>query len=343
MRLDFLCSAFRRLSDRVLLLALLCAVSLAAAQEPQAPKPKRPPTLDEMEEQFRDKVEIRRDQPYAGGGNSFQMVDVYLPKQRNSERPLPVVVFIHGGGWTANPRSRWLFMARACDYAASGNFVAVCVGYRSSDKAVWPAQIHDCKAAIRWVRGRAKELNIDPDRIGVAGGSAGGHLALLIGTSGNVNALEGDIGEFTSLPSNVRCVVNICGPVDLTKPVCTGSSAKLLEGLVTKMLGGTVEEKPEAARAASPIMYVSAATPPILTIHGTKDSLVDFQQSVCFHEAMKTAGAKSLLVSMVDVDHNFSAGVETLNRIRKFFDIHLRDETGEVSTTPIPRSQAIAP
>lgn len=337
MRLDLSSLAPGRLGGRIVLASLLFHVSFASAQDATAPR--RPPTFAEIAERYRDQVEIRRDQVYASGGNRFQMVDVYLPKQRKSDRPLPVVAFVHGGGWAGG--SRLFFTARACDYAATGDFVAVCVGYRLTSEASWPAQIHDCKAAIRWIRGHAEELNVNPDRIGVFGGSAGAHLAALLGTSGNVVRLDGDLGEFTNLPSRVQCVVNICGPADLTKPVCTGRSAALLVELVTKLLGGTIEEKPDVAREASPITYVSAATPPMLTIHGTKDSLVDFQQSVAFDEALKKAGAKSLLVPMLDVDHNFSAGAETLRRIRQFFDIQLRDSPGEVSTTPIPRSEAI--
>lgn len=312
--------------------AIICGQVLA-----QSP---RPPTPDEIAEQYRDTVEIRRDQPYAAGGDQFQMVDVYLPKKRNTEQPLPVIAFIHGGGWGGG--TRLFFAARACDYAASGDYAAVCVGYRLTDKSTWPAQIHDCKAAIRWIRGHAKDLNVDADRIGVFGGSAGGHLAALVGTSGNVDLLDGDLGEFTALPSRVRCVVNICGPADLTKPVCTSRAAEeLIAGLVTKLLGGTIVEKPAAAREASPITYVSSATPPILTIHGTKDSLVDFEQSVRFDEALKKAGAKSLLVPMTGVDHNFRAGKETLRRIRQFLDLHLRDIPAEISSEAIPRSEAI--
>lgn len=322
----------------VSLLLLLFVGQTIVAQE--APKPKRPPTPAEIAEQYRETIEIRRDLPYAAGGNRFQMVDVYLPKRRNTERPLPVIAFVHGGGWVGG--NRQFFTARACDYAATGDYGAVCIGYRLTSEATWPAQIHDCKAAVRWIRGHAKELNLDGERIGLFGGSAGGHLVALLGTSGNVTALDGDLGEFTNLPSRVRCVVNICGPADLTKPVSTSRTGReMLAGLVTKLLGGPIEEKAETAREASPITYVSAATPPILTIHGTKDSLVDFQQSVLFDEALRKAGAKSLLVPMQDVDHSFSAGDETLGRIRKFFDIELRDLPGEVSIEPIPRSEAI--
>lgn len=325
-------------------LLLSIAVQSVVAQEAPpaqaAPKPKRPPTPAEIAETFRETVEIRRDLPYAAGGNRFQMVDVYLPKRRNTERPLPVIAFVHGGGWAGG--NRQFFTARACEYAATGDYAAVCIGYRLTGEASWPAQIHDCKAAVRWIRGHAQELNLDAERIGLFGGSAGGHLVALLGTSGNATALDGNLGEFTNLPSRVRCVVNICGPGDLTIPVSTSRAGReLIADLVTKFLGGPLDEMAETARAASPITYVSAAAPPILTIHGTKDSLVDYQQSVRFDEALRQAGAKSLLVPLLDVDHNFSAGDEVLARIRKFFDIELRDAAGEVATRPIPRAEAI--
>src|SRR6185312_14632673 len=106
--------------------------------------------------------------------------------------------------------------------ATSGKYVTASVGYRLSAETKWASQIHDCKAAIRWLRGHAKELNIDPDHIGVTGASAGGHLSTLLGLTGGVKELEGTIGENTDQSSRVTCVVNVCGPSDMTTPLMQG-------------------------------------------------------------------------------------------------------------------------
>lgn len=323
----------------VFVVSFLVAVETTAFAQ-STPQKKRPPTPDEILAQHHETVEVHRDQPYAEGGDRRQMVDVYLPKQRKSDRPLPVVVFIHGGGWVGGTRS--FFTSRACDYASSGEYAAVCIGYRLADQAAWPAQLHDCKAAVRWIRAHAEELNLDPEHIGAFGGSAGAHLALMLATTGDRKELAGDLGEFLEQPSQINCVVSICGPTDLTKPVCSGRSAEMLNGLVAKLLGGTIEEKPDAAREASPIKHLSRQTPPILMLHGDKDSLVDFDQSAQFRAAAEKAGASALLIPLIGVDHNFSASAETLGRVRQFFDKHLRGAAIEVLSEPIQRQDAIA-
>src|SRR6185295_8510822 len=134
-------------------------------------------------------IELRLDQPYAGNSNPKQMVDVYLPKKRNGDKPLPVVAYIHGGGWINGDRIG--YSSAAIQLARTGDYAAVAVGYRLTKEAHWPEQIYDCKAAIRWIRGHAKEYNLDADHIGVWGSSAGGHLSSLLGTSGDVKELEG--------------------------------------------------------------------------------------------------------------------------------------------------------
>ena len=327
-----------RISLSLASLIVLTTIVPAPAETPE--KRKRPEMPAEIATRYADTVEIRRDLPYAGNTNPRQMVDVYLPKKRTSDRPLPVVAFVHGGGWGGG--NRQFFTERACDLAASGEYVAVGVGYRLTNEAHWPAQIHDCKAAIRWIRGHAQELNIDTNRIGAFGGSAGGMLVSLLGTSGNVTTLDGNLGPFTNLSSRVACVVNICGPCDLTVPLCTGRMAVSISSNVTSLLGGPLPDKLDVAREASPLTYISKDTPPILTIHGKHDSLVDFQHSVRFDAALKQAGASSLLVPLEGVDHNFAAGQEPLRRIRQFLDLHLRGIPAEISTAIIPRAEAVA-
>ena len=163
----------------------------------------------------KNQVELRLDQPYAGNENAKQRVDLYLPKKRNTDKPLPVVALIHGGGWVNGDRLG--YAAAAIQFSRTGDYAAVTVGYRLTKEAHWPAQVYDCKAAIRWIRAHAKEFNLDPDKIAVMGSSAGGHLSSLLGTSGDVKVLEGDLGPNTTFSSRVQCVVNLCGPEDFTQ------------------------------------------------------------------------------------------------------------------------------
>ena len=130
------------------------------------------------------------------------------------------------GGWSGGVRM--MYANTAAQLASTGQYAAVSVGYRLSGDAngKWPAQIHDCKAAIRWIRGHAKQFNLDPTRIAVAGSSAGGHLVSLLGTSGDVKELEGDLGPWTKESSRVTCVLNLCGPQDFTKALMFDKEGK---------------------------------------------------------------------------------------------------------------------
>lgn len=281
-------------------------------------------------------VEVRLDQPFAGTDNPRQMLDLYLPKARKSDQPLPVVAFIHGGGWLRGDRSG--SASGAISLARTGRFAAVSIGYRLSVEARWPAQIYDCKAAIRWIRAHAKELNLNPDKIAVWGSSAGGHLASLLGTSGDVKELEGALGPNTAFSSRVACVVNWCGPQDMAKPLMFDKEGKpvLKDEAVAGLLGGTYEEKPAEARAASPLTYVTADDPPFLTAHGTLDQRVDYANAGWIHEALKKAGVPSLLIPIAGGDHGSVSHPELKKRSEQFVALHLLGEAQEISVEPIP-------
>ena len=308
------------------LLAALCATA-AFAQE----KPKPAPFREDLEKRFGEKVDIRLDQPYAGTTNKFQMLDLYLPKHRADDKPLPVVVHIHGGGWSGGNRTG--YGGQAAGLAATGKYAAVSVGYRLSAEAKWPSQIHDCKAAIRSIRGHAKEFNLDADHIGATGGSAGGHLVALLGLTGGVKELEGSLGEFTSLSSAVTCVVNVCGPTDMTTVLIPGATTD--DPAVSGLLGGPVKDMLDAAKAASPLTYVTASAVPIMTIHGTKDMRVNFTNAEKLDAALKKAGTTSLLIPVTDAGHGVPFGPELNARVQQFWEMHLRGVKSEISTTPI--------
>jgi len=283
-----------------------------------------------------ERVEVRPDIAYASSDHPRQTLDLYLPAERARDRLLPVVVFIHGGGWQNGSKASgkgWLE-----PYAASGEYAAVSIGYRLAGDARWPAQIHDCKAAIRWIRAHAAEHGLDPGRIGVAGSSAGGTLATLLGTSGGVPALEGEIGAHPRESSRVNCVVNLFGRMDfLAEPESARAApaqAEALRGRLRLLFGGPLEEKSDLARAASPITHITPDDPPILTLHGTLDALVPFAQATRFDTAMRHQGRSHLLIYLNGFGHGFR-NAEADRRARQFFDLHLRGQPGDILSTPI--------
>lgn len=325
---------FSRLSVAVIL--ILIAAPLLRAQDAAAAKQQAVDACDKLG------IELRLDQPYAGNTNPRQQVDLYLPKKRLDDKPLPVIVWIHGGGWKNGDRlqqSRLIqFLMRGADGSSLGRYAGVSVGYRLTDEAGWPAQIHDCKAAIRWIRGHAREHGLDPDRIGVIGASAGGHLASLLGTSGDVKELEGTLGEFPALSSRVACVVNLCGPQDFTKGIMLDRSGQPVpnDPRVVALLGGTIIEKHDVAVAASPVTWVTADDPPFLTIHGTADAVVHFSSHAkAIHTALQQARVSSSLLSVIGGDHGSPAKIEPLQRTLPFFDKHLRGLDTKIDLTPI--------
>lgn len=281
-------------------------------------------------------VEARLDQPYAGNDNAKQRVDVYLPKKRSSDKPLPVVALIHGGGWVNGDRLG--YAAAAIQFARTGDYAAVGIGYRLTKEAKWPAQVYDCKAAIRWIRAHAKEFNLDPDKIAVMGSSAGGHLSSLLGTSGDVKELEGDLGPHTSFSSRVQCVVNLCGPEDFTKALMFNPEGKpiLKDDAVIGLLGGNYEEKHAEAVAASPVTHVTKDDPPFITFQGTKDQRVAFLHAEAIHAALQKAGVPTLLVPITDGGHGSVSHPEVIKRGQQFIGKTLRGVDTKIDTTPIP-------
>ncbi|MDB6074487.1 MAG: Carboxylesterase [Verrucomicrobiaceae bacterium] len=289
-----------------------------------------------LEVAAKSQVEVRLDQSYADNSNPKQMLDLYLPRKRNSEKPLPVVAFIHGGGWIHGDRIG--AASGAIQMARTGDYVAVSVGYRLTNEAHWPEQIYDCKAAIRWIRGQAKEFNLDADHIAVWGSSAGGHLSSLLGTSGDVKELEGREGSFITQSSRVTCVVNLCGPQDFTKALMFDKEGKpvVQDDAVIGLLGGTYEEKHAEAIAASPLTYVTKDDPPFLNAQGTKDQRVAYANAEWIHAALNKTGVPSLLIPITDGGHGSVSNPELNKRAVQFVGMHLRGIKAEIDTSPIP-------
>jgi len=273
---------------------------------------------------------------YAGSGTARQVLDLYLPAARTTSAPLPVIVFIHGGGWVGGSRSAGRPVLQP--YVASGDYAAVSVGYRLAGESVWPAQVHDCKAAIRWIRAHAGQYGLDPAKIGVMGTSAGGTLATLLGVSGGVADLEGAVGPDRGESSWVACVVNRFGRINfLAEPESARSSpaqAGALAGRLRLLFGGTLEEKAELARRASALNHLTADDPPILTVHGTADPLVPYVQAEELAAAAQRAGVSHDLLPMQGFGHGLQSAEED-RRVRAFFDRHLRGVPAVLDLTPI--------
>lgn len=273
-------------------------------------------------------VKAMRDISYAGTDHPRQRLDLYLPKVPASGR-LPLVVFIHGGGWQNGDKAAGA--GRVIPFVRSGEFVGASIGYRLSGDATWPAQIHDCKAAIRWLRGNAKEYGIDPDRIAVIGSSAGGHLVAMLGTSGDVAAVEGSLGAFLDVSSRVTCVVDFFGPANLLTMGDFPSSIdhNAATSPESKLLGGAVLEHPDAAREASPETHITGDDAPFLILHGTDDRIVPYDQSVQFDAALRAAGVESELISVEGGGHGGFDSPDTEAHVHAFLDRHLLGRAGD--------------
>jgi acetyl esterase/lipase len=232
---------------------------------------------------------------YVVDGGPEQQIDLYIPTDRKGE---PLVVYVHGGGWkhgdkagdSINPNNlQWLWQG----YAMAS------INYRLAPGAWWPAQIQDCKAAIRWLKAHAGEYGYDPQRVGVVGESAGGHLAAMLGTTTGIKTFE--VGENLEFTSDITCAVNLFGPTDLTR----------LPWAAATLLGSAGEQNPDLVRGASPTFYVHKDEAPMLLVHGTGDKLVPYDQAEALADAMDKCNAPYHFHAVIGGGHNpyFGLGV----------------------------------
>ena len=248
------------------LAVMLAWAALVVAQEPSAASG----------------VRVFRDLPYVEGGHEQQRLDLYLPEKADARRPL--VVWVHGGGWEAGRKedspAQWL---------VGKGYAVASINYRLSQHAVFPAQIQDCKAAIRWLRANAAKYGLDPNRVGVAGDSAGGHLVALLGTTDGAKELEGSQGNLDQ-SSRVQAVVDFYGPTDFVS--WDPRFSNYAYAVITRLIGGPPHENKEKARKASSVAYVNKDSAPFLILHGDKDGIVPLAQSRELAEALKKAGVE---------------------------------------------------
>ncbi len=261
-------------------------------------------------------VKVFRDLEYVQGGHERNRLDLYLPEK--TDRLLPVIVWIHGGGWRNDSKEN----PPGVGFASMGYGMAS-INYRLSQHAQFPAQIQDCKAAIRWLRANANKYNLDPGHIGVWGASAGGHLVALLGTTGGVKELEGTGGNLDQ-SSRVQAAVDLFGPTDF---LTIGHPLNDPGGPVAPLIGGPPQDNKDKAAKASPITYVGKDAAPFLILHGDKDNLVPVHQSELLAEALKKVGVEVTLQILPGAGHGgppFSSPAN-LKLIADFFNKHLRN------------------
>ncbi len=254
-----------------------------------------------------------------GGGRPLYM-EILRPHDLPGD-PLPVLVFIHGGGWRGG--DRFGSLPRLAPFAQRGYFCAS-IEYRLSGEAIFPAQIEDCKCAIRFLRAQCGKYHLNPGKIGVWGSSAGGHLVALLGTSGGVAALEGT-GGWPEQSSRVQAVCDWYGPADLLN---TEGLSQIRHGAPGSpealLLGGSVAERKELAALASPVTHVSADDPPFLIMHGDQDRTVPIRQSELLYDALKKAGVDATFVTIPGAGHGFGQTPGIMGTVVEFFDKRLK-------------------
>lgn len=237
---------------------------------------------------------------YGTGGGRDLALDVLRPSDLG-DAPRPAVLWLHGGGWREGSRDQHANAA-----LAARGFVTATASYRLSGEATFPAQIHDVKAAIRFLRASAGRWNIDPDRIGIWGYSAGAHLAALAALTPNMAELEGDGGN-AGVSSAVAAAALLAPPADFTRSWAAMSDFPPHPGWEANsaFLGGDVSDPAvrERARLASPIVHASAAAPPVLVVHGRRDEIVPVAQGRSLVERLRETGADARLLELPDDDH----------------------------------------
>jgi acetyl esterase/lipase len=245
------------------------------------------------------------------------LLDIARPAA--GDGPFPVVVFLHGEGWRAGKRQD---MSHFIEGVARMGYAGVTPDYRLVPAARFPAQVEDCKAAIRWLRANAGKYHLRADRIGVVGFSAGGHLASMLGVTRKIDGFD-DSGDNLNQPSAVQAVVSFFGPTDFP---ARDFPPDLTRAVIEPFLGGSFGERAEIYSRASPINYVTQYAPPFLFFHGSADELIPVAQSIHMAEKLKTAGVSVEVNVMEGERHGFSdAGNQrSMRRMLDFLDANLK-------------------
>ncbi|MES2796424.1 MAG: alpha/beta hydrolase [Bacteroidota bacterium] len=249
---------------------------------------------------------------YVGDGIVGHRLDIHLPKK--GKAPFPIVVVVYGSAFFSNSSKGNTFKEGWGQKLLENGFAVVSINHRSSADAIFPAQIQDVKAAIRFVRANSTQFSLDNRFIGITGWSSGGHLSALVGTTNSIKKdkingldidIEGNLGKYTQTSSQVNAVVDWFGPTDFLIMDKCGStmSHDHPKSPESSLIGGAIQENKEKTALANPISYVNKMNPPFLIFHGDKDPLVPHCQSEKLFEKLKSSRVKSELIIIPDGQH----------------------------------------
>jgi acetyl esterase/lipase len=264
-----------------------------------------------------DGTAVYRDLSYVTDGHTLQKLDLYVPKSRN---PVPLILYVHGGGFRGGDKGE----QNPIPFVSDG-YAFASINYRLSQNAIFPAQIEDCKAAVRWLRSNAAKYKLDPERFGAWGTSAGGHLVAMLGTAGEIRVF--DVGENPEVSSRVQAVADYFGPTDFLQM----DAHRLDGGMVhnspgspeSALIGGPLQQNQDKAARANPITYITPKAPPFFIAHGDRDPLVPHHQSVLLEAALKAAGVPVSFYTVKGGGHGFRNATADEKR-RDFFARYLK-------------------
>jgi acetyl esterase/lipase len=298
---------YRLLTAFALFVAL--AVPLLGQQPKENGKAKAQP-------QIPPGVTYEKDIEFGRGGDTALHIDIARPEK--ADKPLPCIVVIHGGGWRGGNFK--VHVPQILDFAKQG-YVAATVQYRLVPSGQWPAQIEDVKCAVRYLRANAGKYGIDREHLGAVGFSAGAHLSMLLGVMDEKDGLEGAGGN-ADQSSKVQAVVAYFGPTDLAQ----ADFPEAVHGMIRDFLGGTLDDKPQAYKAASPIHYVDKSDAAMLLFQGTKDVLVPYNQAYLMADAMTKAGVAGRVELLLGANHGWGGSdmARTMSETKVFFDEWLK-------------------
>jgi len=301
--------------------------------EPETPPPTPPPGFESQEaamaavlagkvplvqppSEMPPAVAETKDIEYGKVGDRALLLDLYLPK--DSTEPLPGIIFIHGGGWKKGDRGDYKYYTVL--YAQEG-YACATISYRFSTEAKFPAAVEDAKCAVRWMRANAARYNIDPNRIAVLGGSAGGYLSMMVGYTADDPSFEGSGGN-NDVSSAVQAVIDFYGPTDLTT-----EKARTFPDVID-FIGKSYDEAAEMYVKASPITHAKKGCPPTLIFDGTIDELVPVAQAEALAEKLRTNGVPCELEVLQGWPHTMDAAQPANDYCRYFLDRFLREYLG---------------
>lgn len=271
-------------------------------------------------------VTIRQNLDYLGPGRQ-EKLDLYSPASRPDSTRSPAVLIIHGGGWTSGDKAGEREFITGTTLAKAG-YVCASINYELRSPNRWPTNLHDCKNAVRWLRVNAEKLRIDPARIGVIGGSAGGHLALMVAyTSDNKDLDPGAL--YPGVSDRVSACVDMYGISDVVTRQGTDGSGKP-DGKYrqsTQLFPESLAAAPEKWKLASPVSHITRDSPPTLILHGTRDTTVDRDQSKELETKLKAAGVESRLIMVEGANHAWPLKTDRFDLtgdVVAFFDKHLK-------------------